>query len=571
MTASEPASGSVTSNIRKAASMGNWRQRLRLWSGLTLFTFCLSHFLNHAMGIISFKAMDQASLWHYAVWRSDLGEAVLFVAALTHVLLALWRTSKRRTLFLPPWEFTQLVLGLYIPWLLIPHVVVTMGLPNMSGFSPTYAQMLTMIWPNSAFSQSLLLVIVWTHAMIGLHFWLRLYPIYRRLKVFAAAFAIAVPVLALWGWIEAARRLALTRDVKLKVNAEQFDWVVQTVTEFRAVVFGLVALSLFVVVFRYVISRFRRGIEIRYPGDLKVRAPAGPTLLEISRMKGIPHAAVCGGRARCSTCRVKVLYGLDGLGSPATAEAAVLGRIGADEDVRLACQIRPQHALEVLPLVPARTDTSTVAHAQDAYHWGVEQDVAIMFVDLRNFTGITEAQLAYDVVFLLNQYLDRASQAIRAEGGHIDKFIGDGIMAIFGMQSDLQTGSRQALKAAKRLAAMMEDLNSERGPQFKDPLRIGIGLHGGHVILGRIGAAGGGGTANVTALGDVVNTASRLETENKAHDSTLAVSRTVLEAAGVDVSTYPSAEIQLRGKENFLQMHPIKDLDALAIPDKMDA
>ncbi|MCV0428895.1 MAG: adenylate/guanylate cyclase domain-containing protein [Roseibium sp.] len=546
-------------------SWGNWRQRLRLWSGLILFAFCLSHFSNHALGIISVNAMEKASLWHYWVWRNPVGELVLLLAALTHVILALWRTSKRRTLKMPRWEFTQLVLGLYIPWALIPHVSTTMALNKNFGFLPTYHQMLTILWPDRAVSQSLLLLVVWIHSMIGLHFWLRLYPLYQKLKYAALAFAVAMPVMALWGFIEGARRLALTKDVKVNISSDQFAWLSDVRDQARSVVLGLIVVTLLAILIRYLLSLTARKLTITYPGGLAVKAKPGATLLEISRMNDVPLASVCGGRARCSTCRVKVLNGREELVEPTSAETAVLARIGAADDVRLACQIRPQQNIEVQPLVAVKASAATGEHQKDAYHWGVEKEVVVMFVDLRNFTGITEAQLAYDVVHLLNSYLDQTSAAIRAEGGYVDKFIGDGIMAIFGMDSDAQTGARQALRACKGIEAVMKSLDAEKGPQFRDSIRLGIGVHMGPAILGRIGSAGANG--GLTALGDVVNTASRLETENKAHGSFLAVSQAVVDAAGAELPGAETAEIKLRGKEIPLQIFTVNRLDTVLVPD----
>jgi len=521
------------------------------------------------MGIISVEAMEQASLWHYWIWRGPIGEVVLVIAALTHVLLALWRTSKRRTLKIPPWEFTQLVLGLYIPWTLIPHVLTTMGLAKEFGFIPSYHQMLTILWPQHAFMQSVLLLVVWIHAMIGLHFWMRLYPFYHRIKYYALAAAIAWPVLALWGFIESARRLALAKDVTVKVSDKQWDWLYAMAADVRAVVFGLATISLLVILLRYLKSRYARGISVAFPGGLSVKAQPGASLLEISRVHGIPLASVCGGRARCSTCRVKVLDGAGSLAAPNPAETTVLKRIGVSGDIRLACQIRPTANLQVQPLVPVRSKTGRQSHIQDAYYWGVEQDVVIMFVDLRNFTKMTEAQLAYDVVFLLNQYLDRVSTVIRAEGGHVDKFIGDGIMAIFGMQTGAETGARQALQACRGIEGVMTALNKEKGPQFRDTIRLGIGLHLGQAILGRIGAAGADGSrGGLTALGDVVNTASRLETENKARGSFLAVSKDVIDIAGATAPSETHCEIRVRGKEKALEIFALPKMDGLLLPDE---
>lgn len=563
---------SAAASAKSGPGQGNWRQRLRLWSGLILFLFCLSHFSNHAMGILSVNAMEKASLWHYWIWRGPIGETVLLSAALTHVILAFWRTFKRRTLKMPRWEFAQLVLGLYIPWTLIPHVIATMGLAKNFGFIPNYHQMLTILWPDFALMQSILLLVVWTHAMIGLHFWLRLYPFYHRIKYAALVAAVAWPVMALWGFIEGARRLALAKDVTIKVTDEQWVWLYALTDQVRAFFLGLIILSLLVILFRYMAHRYSRGISISYPGGLQVKAQPGASLLEISRMNGVPLASVCGGRARCSTCRVKVIEGGGDLPDPTPAETTVLNRIGVAKDVRLACQVRPSADLQIQPLVPVKADNHRKDLIQDAYYWGVEQDVVIMFVDLRNFTSLTEAQLAYDVVFLLNQYLDQVSAVIRSEGGHVDKFIGDGIMAIFGMDTGAEIGACQALAACRRIETVMQALNEEKGPQFRDPIRLGIGLHLGPAILGRIGSAGADGSrGGLTALGDVVNTASRLETENKARGSFLSVSKDVISKAGATAPSGSKCDVRIRGKENPLEIFALKQMDGLLLAGEAEA
>ncbi|MBO6758005.1 MAG: adenylate/guanylate cyclase domain-containing protein [Roseibium sp.] len=560
--AAEP--GRIRGWFSRTLASGTWQQKLRLWSGLVMFAFCLSHFTNHALGIISVKAMDRGSLWHYEVWGSPFAVGVLATAACLHVGLALWRTAQRHTLAMPTWEFTQLVLGLYIPWTLIPHVLATLGLKNVFNIIPTYPQMLTLLWPNGAVMQSVLLLVVWSHSMIGLHFWLRIYPLYRRLLPYLATFAIVFPLLALWGWIEGARRQAQNTGYRLKVTDEHFTWIEAMTADIRAIVFGLVILSLAVVAIRLVAHRMRRKITVQYPGEVKVRALPGASLLEISRMNGIPHTAVCGGRARCSTCRVRILGSEEPLPDANSAEGAVLRRIGADETIRLACQIRPTTNLCIQPLVPVKASGPAAAGPTDAYYWGVEQPVVVMFVDLRNFTAITERHLSYDVVFLLNRYLDTVSSAIRGAGGHVDKFIGDGVMAIFGMDRPIGDAARQALMACETIGGALDELNADRGPQFTEPLRLGIGLHAGPAILGRIGAAGADSpAAPITALGDVVNTASRLEAENKQLQTTLTASQEVLDAAGIHLPDATPAEILLRGKSVPLKIYAIKELKHL--------
>lgn len=504
---------------------------------------------------------------HHFIWGELPGQIVLVTAAVTHVVLALWRTTRRRTLRLPHWETLQLILGLYIPWTLIPHAIATVGLDNAFDLPTDYSSTLALLWPDNAFAQSVLLLVVWTHAMIGLHFWLRLKAWYRPYLPLLSAGAVAFPLLSLWGWISGARQLAASGNSKPAVENWHLDWVYTLADQARAVIFGLFFLSLAVVLVRMAIRQFGKTITIEYPGNLLVRTAPGSSLLEISRENGIAHAAVCGGRARCSTCRVKILAGAEKLEAPAQAEATVLKQIGADSSIRLACQIRPTDDLQVHPLIPVRAaERGSQAH-QDAYYWGVEQPVVIMFVDIRDFTGLTEKTLSFDVVYLLNRYLDLVSDEIRKQDGYVDKFIGDGIMAIFGMETDLREGARQALRASREIVKAIDVLNSERGNNLREPLRIGIGVHAGPVILGRIGAAGGSGErSSITALGDVVNTASRLEAENKTHGSLLTLSAAVLKAAEVRLPDCETREIVLRGKTVPLQIYSLTDLDREPVP-----
>jgi len=561
--------GADSAKSGKSASSGNIRQRLRLWTGLILFAFCLTHFLNHALGIVSLEAMEAGRQIHEAIWGNDLGQLVFFCALLIHMGLALWRTARRRTLKMPKWEFLQLVLGLYIPWTLIPHGLATAGLDGRFGVEPSYERVLSLIWPEGAFMQTVLLGVVWLHAVIGLHFWLRLRKPYQRLFPALLSLAALVPFLAAWGWIESARRLAATGKPRAELSPEAGMWLYTLADQSRAVVFGLAAAALLVIAIRAAFRTFTPKIEVRYPGNTVLKVAPGPSILEMSRMNNIPHAAVCGGRARCSTCRVLVLNGDADEEHITPAEKSVLQRIGAEGQVRLACQYRPQSSLTVRPLVPFRQTAGENGNISDAYHWGVEQSVVIMFVDLRNFTSITENQLSYDVVFLLNRYLGDVSGAIRAEGGHVDKFIGDGIMAIFGINSSTANAARQALNACRRIGEVLETLNAERGPQFEKPFRLGIGLHAGPAILGRIGAAGGDARteAPITALGDVVNTASRLETANKEFDSMLVASEAVLSAAGLDIEGAEWHELAVRGKSRPLKVAALKELADLVLLD----
>ena len=261
-------------------------------------------------------------------------------------------------------------------------------------------------------------------------------------------------------------------------------------------------------------------------------------------MAGIPHASVCGGRGRCSTCRIRVDGPQEALLLPAPEEVKVLRRVGAAPDVRLACQLRPHGDLRVTPLLPASAQASD-GFRRPGYLHGAEREIAILFGDLRSFTQLSEKKLPYDLVFLLNRYFAETGQAVEAAGGRIDKFIGDGVMALFGLDSGVEAGCREALAAARQMSERMEALNRALIHDLSEPLRIGIGIHTGPAIVGEMGY---GSAVSVTAVGDSVNTASRIEALTKTYACELVISEAVALRASVDLGAAARHEIEIRGR-----------------------
>jgi len=533
-------------------------QKLRLASGLILFTFVLTHLLNHALGIVSIAWMDAAQSVRVAVWRSVPGTVALYGAFTVHIALALYRVARRRTWRMPAWEAAQMALGLLIPLWLINHVVGTRALYSLFGVQDDYVHELTLLWPGLVQNQTILMLIVWVHGCIGLHFWLRLKRWYPTAAPWLLSGAVAVPLFASWGWISAGRRLALAGERRNNLTAEAVAWSdpVIEATKTGYIVVALVALI--AVPLTMTLLRRGRGIRIAYADGRVVRTTPGPTLLEISRLGKIPHASVCGGRGRCSTCRTRILSGGERLEPPDATEARVLSRIGAAPDLRLACRVRPKVDLAVRPLFPIR-ETGPLDVDAERYRWGMEQEVAILFVDIRGFTALSERRYPYDVVYLLNEYLTAMSGAITGNGGYVDKFIGDAVMAIFGMSDGLAAGCREALAASGDMARALDALNATFAEQLREPLRIGIGIHAGPAVLGRVGVAMGGHTEGLTALGDTVNTASRLEGATKELATMLVFSKAVADAAKADVSSFRTSEMSVRGRSEPLTVYAADD------------
>jgi adenylate cyclase len=289
-------------------------------------------------------------------------------------------------------------------------------------------------------------------------------------------------------------------------------------------------------------------VRISYPNGRHVSVSPGTSILEASRGAGIPHASVCGGRGRCSTCRVRIGAGARNLPPPSEAEAAVLKRISAAPSVRLACQTRPTGDVEATPLLPAAA-TPQHALARAPHRQGEERELAILFADLRGFTALAEHKLPYDVVFILNRYFAAMGHAVEESGGHIDKFIGDGVMALFGVDGGIDTGARAALAAARAMAERLAELNRALAHELPEPLRIGIGIHSGPVIVGELGYKA---ATSLTAVGDAVNTASRLEAMSKELDVELVLSAPAAAQSGLDLAAFPRREIELRGRTGRL-------------------
>jgi adenylate cyclase len=242
-----------------------------------------------------------------------------------------------------------------------------------------------------------------------------------------------------------------------------------------------------------------------------------------------------------------------GIDPPAEDELRVLRRIGATSNVRLACQLRPRGAIAVTPLLPP------FAHAADGrrrvdFAQGSEREIAILFADIRGFTALSEGRLPYDVVFFLNRYFAVMGRAVEAAGGRVDKFIGDGVMALFGVESGTRAGCREALAAARLMSERLPELNDSLRAELDRPLRIGIGIHCGPAIVGEMGY---GNTAAITAIGDAVNTASRLESLTKNFACELVVSEETVSRAELDLSAFPQREIEIRGKREMLAVRTL--------------
>ena len=477
---------------------------------------------------------------------------------------------------MPVWQWTQLLLGLTIPFLLVKHALFTAGAMMLFDVKPNYSYVLAFYWhfaPGKAWLHATLLIVVWSHGCIGLHHWLKFKSWYAGAKPYLYALAVMIPLASLLGFISAG--------IEVKELAKNQQWLLNMAKEIqypgRAVeIFvdrgvdlwwtGLGATIAFVFlsrVVRYLLQRRKSCLVTYYPQEQTIRLSPGSSVLDGSRSAGIPHSSVCGGRARCATCRVRVLHGLQNLHAPNPTEAKVLERLKAPPAMRLACQIRPTADISIEPLIPpSKAETYDLEKEETAYRYGKELEIAIMFADLRGFTQLSEKRLPFDVVYLLNSYFASMGKAIVDSGGKIDKFIGDGIMALFGIDGDAKTGCRNALRAARLMGEQLELLNRALGSELSEPLRMVIGIHVGPSIVGEMGY---GEAMSVTAIGDAVNTASRLESLAKERNVQIVFSEVTAELANFDATNFPHEDVMIRGRMEPLSVVCIQESRELPV------
>jgi adenylate cyclase len=531
---------------------------LRSVTGLVIGLYVTMHLSNHALGLISVNAQEAVRPWVMALWHSLPGQVLLYGSLGAHAAVALLALMRRRHYHMPAWEAIQILLGLTIPYLLLVHILNTRGTRILTGIDIDYTYEIANLWvdPWTRFRQIALVLLVWGHFTVGLHFWLRLRSWYRRAFPAILVALVLVPTAALLGfaevgmtmtahartdpaWMRAIRARGVPADAqRAKLRAALKDWA-------GASWFGLVGLVFCIAQVRNWRQRHAR-FTVTYPDNVMVDAPIGMSVLEVSRMARRAHMSVCGGRARCTTCRVLMAEAAGELPEPGEIEAGALRRIGAPSDVRLACQLRPKVNVTVEPLLHPSLVLAT--HQAVGREFGEEREVTILFVDIRGSTSLAETRLPYDVIFLLNSLFATLAEAVGKSGGYYSNFTGDGLMALFGLDRDHAKGARAALQCALTMFENLHSLNDRLAGELETPLAIGVGIHTGQAIVGRMGPPK---TPILSALGDSVNTTARLEGTTKELGSPLVVSVETLRAAGVSMSM-PLHLVSLRGRASTM-------------------
>jgi adenylate cyclase len=516
------------------------RRDLRLISGVVMLLYLASHLANHALGLISLDAAEVTLGSVVGFWRNPIATVVLYGAAGVHVALAIVSVYERRTFRLPPTELLRIALGFWLPVMLIGHAITTRLEYELIGAASTYTRVVSDLWARNGEWQHMgLLAPGWLHGCLGLNFAFGRRPLWRRYRFVLFAFALLLPVLSALGFVEMGRELARQRYLHSEgatISAPQASDGTSSsrkamIAPWRAGLvwgyLGVIGLAFASRGLRNLLER-RQGkiVAIAYP-DRIVRVPRGWSVLEASHAFHIAHISSCGGRARCSTCRVRVVAGANSCPAPEADERATLERIGADPDLRLACQLRPRDDISIIPL----TRSDAPVNRPKVAPLETDRNVVILLCQFSNRSALECDHLAHDVLFVFTRYAESACSAVNDAGGTVSYVGHDNICAVFGLHEGIERASRRALTAAYEIGQALDNLNGCLDQKWGCKAKVLVSIHAGFAALSYIGQ----GVETVIAAGPAMEIAEELSNQALHADKTFAISNAVFEAANVQV------------------------------------
>jgi len=290
----------------------------------------------------------------------------------------------------------------------------------------------------------------------------------------------------------------------------------------------------------------------------RIPASSNSTILEASLNAEINHMHVCGGNARCSTCRVYVVEGLNNCLPRNEKEAKLAEKLGFPENIRLACQTKIRGDITIRRPVVDKLDVEIISmqiEDDSGTKLGKEKDLAVLFTDIENYTQFAEAFPPYDVVHVLNRYYQKMNEIIVRHRGIISDVAGDGILALFGIIEDSKNPVLDAINAVRKMNTALIEFNKYLTQMYDRFFGIRAGINFGKVIVGNFDT---GMMRKISAIGDTVNLASRIETANKDFGTQLLISQSAYEQIQGMVETRRLDRIKLRGKSGRHVLYDVK-------------
>jgi adenylate cyclase len=290
------------------------------------------------------------------------------------------------------------------------------------------------------------------------------------------------------------------------------------------------------------------SFEIELINEKIIEIKEEQTILEASLAAGIPHYHVCGGKAKCSTCRVVVQEGGEHLSHPNKAEQNLRRKKKFPENVRLACQTKVTgNDVKIQRIIRDETDLNLYVYGSDCENIqtvGDEKAMALFFLDIRNFTPFIEQHLPFDVIHIIRRLNIMFNDVIVEHKGKIIEYTGDGFYAVFGFDEPIKEAVNNGYTAGKQILDSLIGLNENYITKYFDhKIDVGIGLHAGKVIVGKTGVKD---YNPYTVMGFPVNVAARLESATKELNNNFIISDYAYKFLSENNSD-PEKQIKLKG------------------------
>ena len=295
------------------------------------------------------------------------------------------------------------------------------------------------------------------------------------------------------------------------------------------------------------------------PDDIKIDIAEDESILIASLRNNITHLSACGGTGKCSTCRIEILEGMENCFPRNDLEQKLATKLSFPDNIRLGCQTKLKGDITYRRLLLDKRDAelNNQVAEQKLESVGTIRNLTILFCDIKGFTPFSESLSAYDVIFILNRYISIMREIIIAHGGEINNYIGDAILAIFGLKESRQQSLR-AVSASVQMLRAMDEFKLYLKKAYGRDFDIRIGIHYGEVISGSVGF---GEDKKDTVIGDAVNVASRIEAINKEAGTRLLISENVYEQVKTNVSVKNYLRLKLRGTSNLITLHEVSDIE----------
>jgi adenylate cyclase len=296
------------------------------------------------------------------------------------------------------------------------------------------------------------------------------------------------------------------------------------------------------------------------PDNMAIEAQEGETILQAGLRAGIDQAHLCGGSARCSTCRVVIIEGLENCAPRNAEEQSIAEMLRFDPKVRLACQTVVTGDVKLRRLVTDILEdvemTRLYLKGVEPCSIGVEKYILVLFADIEGFTPFAENLLPFDVIHVLNLYFRRVGEVLDRHGGSINSYMGDGFMALF-EADDPAEGALRAVKAGLELLEAVQKLEPYLEEIYHKSFQVRIGLHFGQVVAGKLGSPG---KKKMTVIGDTVNFASRIETANKQAGTQFLISEDTYALVQGQVRVGRRVRLPLPGKSGKYNLYEVAGL-----------